>query len=95
MSIITEYIGNNRYLVTEGSSQTVIIFTTYGCKDTLYPTAEELISRLEDPEYLNHSWHRCITKEREYYIRALSKRTDLSETQKRLIKMYEKKGIHL
>jgi hypothetical protein len=91
MSIITEYIGDNRYLVTEGSYQTVIIFTTYVCKDTLYPTVEELISRLEDPEYLNHSLHRCIAKEREFYLTALSTRPDLTEIQKRLLLMYQSK----
>jgi hypothetical protein len=91
MSMMKEYISDNRYLVTEEFSQPAIIITSYRFVDTLYPTVEELISRLKDPEYLNHSQDRCITKEREYYLNDLSKRPDLTETQKRLIKLYQSK----
>lgn len=58
--------------------------------DIMYPTLEDLLSRLKDPEYLNYIYF-TMKKERKYYIDAISTRPDLTETQKRLLKMYQSK----
>ena len=63
-------------------------------KGMLYPTVDELISRLKDPEYLNYDYYGGCTKERYLYLIELTKRPDITEIQKRLIKMYQSK-IHI
>jgi len=52
------------------------------------PPIDELISRLSDPEYLTtYKWQGARVE----YINSLLKRDDLTEIQKRLLKMYKAK----
>ncbi len=87
-----EYICSYGYLLERDSGECVMCYL-FGSnlKDMFYPTAEELISRLENPEYLNYRSYKGPYTERELYILNLSKRPDLTETQKRLIKLYKSK----
>lgn len=89
-----EFINSGAYLLTEENehySAMYYMVDTDNNEDMLYPTADELISRLEDPDYLNYSLYLGENTERELYVFDLAVRPDLTETQKRLIKMYQSK----
>jgi hypothetical protein len=57
----------------------------------IVPDLDDLLSRLKDPDYLNYKFKDYWFKERVCYLRVLSFRNDLTETHKRLIKMYQSK----
>ncbi len=84
-----EFLNDNNYLFNGFVLHTSV--HTQG--DMIYPTLENLLVRLEDPEYLNYSLSVSAYQktERKWYLEALSTRPDLNETQKRLVKMYGKK----
>jgi hypothetical protein len=89
-----EFINSGAYLLTEENehySTMYYMVDTDNNEDMLYPTAEELISRLKDPEYLNYSLYLGENTERQFYLFDLAVRPDLTETQKRLIKLYQSK----
>jgi hypothetical protein len=84
-----EFLSDNNYLFDGYVLHTSLHTQGY----MIYPTLENLLTRLEDPEYLNYSLSLSLYQktERKWYLEALSKRPDLTETQKRLIKMYQSK----
>ncbi len=84
-----EFLNDNNYLFDGFVLHTSVPTQGY----MLYPTLENLLARLEDPEYLNYSLSVSAYQktERKWYLEALAKRSDLSETQKRLLLMYQSK----
>jgi hypothetical protein len=89
-----EFINSGAYLLTEENehySTMYYMVDTDNNEDMLYPTAEELISRLKDPEYLNYSLYLGENTERQFYLFDLAERPDLTETQKRMVKLYQSK----
>lgn len=55
------------------------------------PELDDLFYRLKNLDYLNYEVARIWYTERYYYLLALSERDDITETHKRLIKMYQSK----
>jgi hypothetical protein len=84
-----EFLSDNNYLFDGYVLHTSVNTQGY----MICPTLENLLTRLEDPEYLNYSLSLCPYQktERKWYLEALSKRPDLTETQKRLLLMYQTK----
>jgi hypothetical protein len=82
-----EFLNDSSYLF-DGAA--VINSTGPIPMDIMYPTLEDLLSRLKDPEYLNYSYFGGVIMktQRKWYLEALSKRPELTETQKRLVKMH-------
>jgi hypothetical protein len=81
-----EFLSDNNYLFDGYVLHTSVHTQEY----MIYPTLENLLTRLEDPKYLNYSLSLCPYQktERKWYLEALSKRPELTETQKRLVKMH-------
>jgi hypothetical protein len=59
--------------------------------DYIAPDLDNLFDRLKNPDYLNYKLKSHWLTERACYLRALSYRNDLTETHKRLLKMYQAK----
>ena len=55
------------------------------------PELDDLFYRLKNFDYLNYEVTPIWFTERYYYLHALNERDDITETHKRLIKMYQSK----